>query len=124
MMRRILGHALAIAAAAIVVIATVDDAAARDRRSHGGRGGGGGWHRGGGAFHHHRTHFRSFVFLGGSFGTARYYPAYYYPPAPLPPPVYVSKDDTPDCYNTVARGPGVADLYTCGGAYIGPIAVP
>ena len=122
-MRRRLGRALAVLAAVIVVAATIDDADARDRRSGGHRGGG---HRGGGSVHHHHHHhghLRSFVFLGGGFGYSRYYPAYYAYPAYVPPPVYVSKDD-PECYNTVPRSPGIADLYTCGGAYIGPIAVP
>jgi hypothetical protein len=122
--RRTLGRALVILAAIGVVLATAAGAEARDHR-------GGGWRRGGSShgsggrvavFHHH-PHFHSFVFVGAGFGAAYpdYYPPYYAAPATLPPPVYVSKDD---CYNTVPRSPGVADLYTCGGQYVGPISVP
>ncbi len=119
---RIATRALVILAAVGLVLASAAGADARDRR-------GGGWHRGGGggggrsAVFVHRPHFHSFVFVGAGFGAAYpyYYPPYYAAPAYLPPPVYVSKDD---CYNTVPRSPGVADLYTCGGQYVGPIAVP
>ena len=119
---RIAARALVILAAVGLVLVSAGGADARDHR-------GGGWHRGGGgggrpAVFHHHPHFHSFVFVGAGFGAG--YPYYYYPPyygAPgyLPPPVYVSKDD---CYNTVPRSPGVADLYTCSGQYVGPIAVP
>ncbi len=124
---RIAGRALVALAAVGLVLATASGADARDSR-HGGvwrRGGGGGWHGGGRPVFHHHPHFHSFVFVGAGFGYPGYYyagyPPYYGPPAYLPPPVYVSKDD---CYNTVPRSPGVADLYTCGGQYVGPISVP
>jgi hypothetical protein len=108
-------------AAAALALATAQPAAAGHRR-------GGGWHHGGfhhgGRFHHH--HFHSFVFFGTGFGYPYYpyypyasYPAY---PAYYPPPTYVSPTE---CYQPpVPRAPGVADLYTCSGQYVGPIAVP
>lgn len=127
--RRIGSLGLGALAAATLMVATVDDAAARDRRSTSFNRGGH-WHGGGGHAHFHHRHFHSFVFTGVGLGYGGYYyPAYYgYPPLStpvyLPPPVYMSKDDTGDCYNTVPRSPGLADLYTCGGQYIGPISVP
>jgi hypothetical protein len=79
-------------------------------------------HRGGGSagpFHHGFHHFHSFVFFGAG---AAFYPGYYpYYPAYYPPPTYISPTD---CYNIVPRAPGVADLYTCAGQYVGPVAVP
>jgi hypothetical protein len=122
---RIAGRALVAVAAIGLVLAAASDADARDNRSGGWRRSGGGWHGGARPVFHHHPHFHSFVFVGAGFGYPGYYyagyPPYYAPPAYLPPPVYVSKDD---CYNTVPRGPGVADLYTCGGQYVGPISVP
>ncbi len=119
---------LARLAAALVgvslIVATATPAAADHRRGGGGwsRGGGGGWH--GHAFVH--NHFHSFVFVGAGFGA--YYPSYYSPypahayPVYAPPPVYVSPTE---CYQPpVPRSPGVADLYTCGGQYVGAISVP
>jgi len=94
-------------------------AQAADHRGHGFHGG----HHGGFVHHgfpHH--HFHSFVVFGAGAGFyPGYYAAYPYYPVYVPPPVYVSRDE---CYNTVPRGPGVADLFTCGGQYVGPIAVP
>jgi hypothetical protein len=88
-----------------------------DHRGHGGFHGGG-FHGGfvSPGFHH----FHSFAFFGAGFYPGYYYGAYPYP-AYYPPPVYVSPTD---CYNTVPRSPGVADLYTCAGQYVGPVAVP
>jgi hypothetical protein len=87
---------------------------------HGGHGGprGGGGH--GGFFHPGFAHFHSFVFVGAGFYPGFYY-GYYPYPADFVPPVYVSPTD---CYNTVPRAPGVADLYSCDGHYVGPVAVP
>jgi len=112
-----------LALAALIAGAAVALAAAPAAADH--RHGGGGHH--GGGFHHdhfHHSHGHTAVFVGaGVFGG---YYGYYYPyaypyPAYYPPPTYVSRDD---CYNTVPRAPGVADLYSCSGQYIGPIAVP
>ena len=121
--------ALALAGAAF--LATPSDALADSHRGGGGggRAGGGGWHHGGFDHRHvdhfHHNHFHSFVFVGAGFGAYPYYPYYYpYPayPAYYPPPTYVSQDQ---CYQPpVPRAPGVADLYTCAGQYVGPIAVP
>ena len=110
--------ALALAGAALLLAA--HPAAADHHR--------GGWHGGGrggphGGFHGPFHHFHSFVFFGAGLGYPYYYPAYGYPAyVPPPPPVYVSPTE---CYQPpVPRAPGVADLYTCGGQYVGPIAVP
>ncbi len=105
---------------ALAVGVAAQPAAAADHR----RGGGGGWHRSGGfhhdAFPHH--HFHSFVFFGAGLGYPYAYPYYPYYPAYAPPPTYVSPTE---CYQPpVPRGPGVADLYTCSGQYVGAIAVP
>jgi hypothetical protein len=118
-LRRALPLAGLLAGAALVATP-----AAADHRG----GGGGSGHRHGFMGHHHGGdhdfHHGHVVFFGaGVFGG---YYGYYYPyaypyPAYYPPPTYVSRDD---CYNTVPRAPGVADLYTCSGQYIGPIAVP
>jgi len=86
---------------------------------HGGRGGPrGGGH--GGFFHPGFGHFHSFVFVGAGLYPGFYY-GYYPDPAAYVPPVYVSPTD---CYNTVPRAPGVADVYSCDGHYVGPVAVP
>ncbi|MEJ0070550.1 MAG: hypothetical protein WDO24_19650 [Pseudomonadota bacterium] len=80
-----------------------------------------GRHGGGfaGPFHPGFHHFHSFVFLGAGYP---FYSGYYpYYPAAYPPPVYISPTD---CYNTVPRAPGIADLYTCAGQYVGPVSVP
>ena len=112
----------ALALAGAVLLASASGAAAADHRHHGGGGGGG--HRGGvHNFHHfHHNHFHSFAFVGAGLGYGYYpYSSPYYP-VYAPPPVYVSKDD---CYQPlVPRSPGVADLFTCSGHYVGPIAVP
>jgi hypothetical protein len=122
----------ALALAGAMVLAAPSDAVADSRHGGGGgRGGsGGGWHHGGVDHRHfdhfHHNHFHSFVFVGAGFGAYYPYYPYYYPypayPAYYPPPTYVSQDQ---CYQPpVPRGPGVADLYTCSGQYVGPIAVP
>jgi hypothetical protein len=118
---------------AALVLASAQPAAADRRHGGGGHGGGhrSGFHHGGfhhHGFHHHR-HFHSFAFFGAGlgFGYYGYYPYYYpyypsYYPAYYPPPTYVSPTE---CYQPpVPRAPGVADLYTCSGQYVGPIAVP
>jgi hypothetical protein len=108
----------ALIAAAVGLVGTLAAAPAQAEH-HGGHGGfRGGGH--GGFFHPGFAHFHSFVFVGAGFYPGYYY-GYYPYPAYAPPPVYVSKDD---CYNTVPRAPGVADLYTCAGQYVGPVAVP
>jgi hypothetical protein len=105
-----------------LAVALVSTAAFADHR--GGHGGsrGGGFHGGfRGPFHPGFHHFHSFVFLGAGIGYP-YYAGYYpYYPTYYPPPTYISPTD---CYNTVPRAPGVADLYTCAGQYVGPVAVP
>jgi hypothetical protein len=147
--RPLRGAALLLGAIALV-LAAVQPAAAD--RGHGGGFHGGGFHGGGfhgGGFHRdgfrhdgfHRDGFRhdrdfgrfrrfhSFAFFGAGpgFGYYGYYPyayPYYAPyyPAYYPPPTYVSPTA---CYQPpVPRAPGVADLYTCSGQYVGPIEVP
>jgi hypothetical protein len=110
--------ALALASVALLVAAHPAAADSHHGGWHGG-GRGGGFH---GGFHGPFHHFHSFVFFGAGLGYPYYYPAYGYPAYPPPPPVYVSPTE---CYQPpVPRAPGVADLYTCGGQYVGPIAVP
>ena len=111
------GAALVLTGAACVLAA---HPAAADHRHGGFHGGGrGGFH---GPFHGPFHHFHSFVFVGAGVGYPYYYPAYGYPGYYPPPPVYVSPTE---CYQPpVPRAPGVADLYTCSGQYVGPIAVP
>ena len=113
---------LAVALLIGLVVALTSAAAQADHR-------GGGGHRGGhfarggfgGPFHPGFHHFHSFLFLGAGVGYP-YYAGYYpYYPTYYPPPTYISPTD---CYNTVPRAPGVADLYTCAGQYVGPVAVP
>ena len=111
----------ALAGVALLVLAA--HPAAADHHHGGWHGGGwrGGWH---GGFHGPFHHFHSFVFFGAAGAYyPYYYPAYAYPAyPPPPPPVYVSPTE---CYQPpVPRAPGVADLYTCSGQYIGPISVP
>jgi hypothetical protein len=105
-----------------LAVALVSTAALADHR--GGHGGGrrGGGHVGfAGPFHPGFHHFHSFVFVGAGVGYP-YYAGYYpYYPTYYLPPTYISPTD---CYNTVPRAPGVADLYTCAGQYVGPVAVP
>ena len=108
----------ALAFAGVLLLAATDAVAADHRHR-----GGGGWSRGGGGVHHNRAHFHSFLFFGAGYGYGYpYYSGYPAYPADYPPPTYVSRDD---CYQPpVPRSPGVADLYTCAGQFVGTIAVP